>query len=306
MMNEVEIADASAALAAARTGHDIAGLAPGPQTMAEAEAIQMATLAALGVRRGGWKLGRSQDVIFSAPMPEGPVDEEEPVLTLPAGTRIELEIALRFREAPPSAPLTIAALPELADLVVLLEFVRARFSSPTPGFDRIADCISNERVVAVTAAGPWSSDILEDVPLVELFQDGAQIATHQGAHPAAPLDRCSPRGMRAVNGRAWRLRRGRSSRWAASPACCRCRPKGRTTSAGSLACRLFAATSGRSTRRQRDTPPRASGILQPADGVAAWDNRSRPWRSSSHRRGGTRYRRRCAGTPGWCCSIRWA
>lgn len=186
-MNAAEIKGAAATLAAARSGPAIDSLSPGPQSMSEAEAIQMATLAALGVRRGGWKLGRSQDVIFSAPMPAGPIDEAEPVLSLPPGTRIEMEIALRFREAAPPAPLTLEALAGLTDLVVLFEFVRTRFVTPPTGFDRVADCISNERVVAVTAPGPWSLAILDTLPFVQLLQDDVEIATHQGPHPAAPL-----------------------------------------------------------------------------------------------------------------------
>jgi 2-keto-4-pentenoate hydratase len=187
-MNEAEITGAAAALAAARNGPAIAGLSPAPQTLAEAEAIQMATLAAMGMRRGGWKLGRANGIIFSAPMPAGPIDEAEPVLTLPSGTRIELEIALRFRAAPPPAPLTPEALPELTDLVVLFEFVRTRLATPPAVLDRIADCVSNDRVVAVTAPGPWSVAILEKLPRVQLLQDDVEIAAHQGTHPAAPLE----------------------------------------------------------------------------------------------------------------------
>lgn len=186
-MDEADIADVAAALAAARTGPTIDGLSPAPQSMAEAEAIQLATLSVLGVRRGGWKLGRSEGQIFSAPMPAGPVDEAQSVLTLPSGTRIELEIALRFRDVPPSGALELQTLPGIADLVVLFEFVRTRLSAPASGYDRIADCISNERVVAVTASGSWSPAILESLPLVQLFLDGAEIARHEGAHPAAPL-----------------------------------------------------------------------------------------------------------------------
>jgi 2-keto-4-pentenoate hydratase len=186
-MNDAEITGAAATLATARNGEAIPGLSPAPQTLAEAEAIQMATLAALGMRRGGWKLGRADGIIFSAPMPAGPIDEAEPVLTLPRGTRIELEIAVRFRAPPPQAPLTLEALPELTDLVVLFEFVRTRLATPPALLDRIADCVSNERVVAVTAPGPWSVAMLESLPAVYLLQDDAEIATHRGAHPAAPL-----------------------------------------------------------------------------------------------------------------------
>ncbi|MBR0650082.1 hypothetical protein GXW78_10445 [Roseomonas terrae] len=186
-MNDTEIAGAAASLAAARSGPAIPAPSPGPTTMAEAEAIQLATFAALGLRRGGWKVGRADGQLFSAPMVVGPLNETEPVLTLPVATRIELEIALRFREVPPSTVLELEALPALADLVVLIEFVRTRFTGPVTAFDRIADCVSNERVVAVTAPGPWSPAILGSLPLVQLFQDGAEIARHEGAHPAAPL-----------------------------------------------------------------------------------------------------------------------
>jgi 2-keto-4-pentenoate hydratase len=186
-MNEAEISGAAAALAAARSGPVIDGLSPAPRTMAQAEAIQMATLAALGMRRGGWKLGRANDVIFSAPMAAGPIDEAEPAVALPAATRIELEIALRFRAAPPPSPLTLEAMPDLTDLVVLFEFVRTRLATPPAVLDRIADCVSNERVVAVTAPGPWRVAFLETLPRVQLLQDDVEIATHQGTHPAAPL-----------------------------------------------------------------------------------------------------------------------
>ncbi|WP_431285660.1 hypothetical protein ACQW02_12990 [Humitalea sp. 24SJ18S-53] len=191
-MTDAEIAQAAAILAAARQGNTIAGLPDHlrPQTLRQAEAIQLATLAALGLTRGGWKLGRLGTHLFSAPMPVGPLGEAEPVIVLPPGSRIELELALRFRaDLQPGRAPELSVLPAFADLVVLIEFVRTRFTVPaaTTELERIADCIANEQTVAVVMERSWQPEILESLPAVRLLQDGQEIAHHSGRHTAAPL-----------------------------------------------------------------------------------------------------------------------
>ncbi len=188
-MSATDAALLGTTLAAARSGPTIARLSPAPSSVGDAEAVQMATLAALGAARGGWKVGRLEGQIFSAPMPVDHLDQRQPRLVLPAGSRIELELALRFRHPLPARLDALDPLADAADLVVLLEFVRTRFSNPATvtAIERIADCVSNERVVAVTSPAPWSPAILEAPPPCRLLQDGKEIARHQGAHPAVPL-----------------------------------------------------------------------------------------------------------------------
>ncbi len=181
-MTSMMIGDETAAaiLARARHGATIARLPEPlrPTTLEQAEAIQHATLPG---PRAGWKLGRHGPHIFSAPMPEA-----GPGLAPPAGTRIELEIALRLR-APlaPTAPLLLAE----TDLAVLMEFVRSRFSAPeeATALERIADCVANHCFVALAAPGDWPPGFLDELPAVSLTLDGQEIAQHAGAHPAAPL-----------------------------------------------------------------------------------------------------------------------
>ena len=179
-------------IAARRDGARIALGPCRPGTLVDAEAIQRATRAALGDRACGWKLGRLGQV-YSAPMPADAMREDDNgTAVLPAGTSIELELALRFRTA--LAPHVLADIgpddwPDLADLVPLFEFVRTRLapeSGPGP-LDKIADCVSNHLAVVGQPTGPWRWDALDGAIAARLAADDAVIAQHDGRHPSAPL-----------------------------------------------------------------------------------------------------------------------
>lgn len=190
------IEDAARQLAAARRGAPLPGLAEAsrPRDLAAAEAVQHATLAALGEGIGGWKLGRHGGAPFSAPFPASAVLEDRGGLraSLPAGSLIELEIAVRFRDAVPAArvaSLRPEDLPGLAALATLFEFVQPRFTADaaTGPLDRIADCLANNGGAVRASEAAWSLARLDAPPATRLSQDGALLARHEGPHVAAPI-----------------------------------------------------------------------------------------------------------------------
>jgi 2-keto-4-pentenoate hydratase len=191
------IAAAADFLARARTGPALAGL-PGtvrPSSLEEAEAIQHATLVAMGEHCGGWKLGRHGGMVFSAPIPASHLfaDPGSDSVALPADRFIELELAIRFHTAIAAADLSSMAPGDLtgaAELATLFEFVRSRFqpSAETGPLDRIADCVANEGAMVRTTPTPWTLDMLDSPPAVTLIQDGTVIARREaGPHVAAPV-----------------------------------------------------------------------------------------------------------------------
>lgn len=201
MSSHARAAEAASLLVAARrAGTRLAALPEscGPASLAEAEAIQDATLAALGERPGAWKVGRNEGNLFTAPIPTGAVQEASAApLRLPRGTRIELELALRFRAATPLASLPMEALPGLCDLVLLYEIVVARIDEAAGSLQRIADCLANHLVVVGPPTGAWGWEEVER-PRARLELDGAEIGALDGGHPALPL---------APLLEAWRARR---------------------------------------------------------------------------------------------------
>ena len=94
-----------------------------PADQAEAEAVQIATYAALGWSIAGWKVGRSNAHVFAAPLPDAAVAPvADKPLRLPLHSGMELEVALRLTRAIPAAELATlspAALPEMAEMVML-------------------------------------------------------------------------------------------------------------------------------------------------------------------------------------------
>jgi 2-keto-4-pentenoate hydratase len=180
--------------AARREGKALQGLPPEcrPATQAEAEAVQVATFAALDHAIGGWKVGRAGGLVFAAPLPvvkilEGPVT----MPPMPAGARVELELALRLRRAIPLAELTIDfdRLTAAADLVPLIEIVSSRWAlgAQVGPVERVADCVSNQLAVLGAPLGPWERAMVE-APAAHLSFDGAEVAAHSGPHPAAPIE----------------------------------------------------------------------------------------------------------------------
>jgi hypothetical protein len=191
-----KIEAAAALLAGARTGAALDGLpeALRPASLAEAEAMQNATLAALGETCGGWKLGRQGEVIFAAPIPASHIlpDPADGAIPMPAARFIELELAIRFHQ--PVAPEAMAGLrpedlPVLAHIGTLFELVQPRFapSAPITPLDRIAECLANHGAAIRTAATPWTLALLDAPPPVRLSQNEGVIATREGPHVATPI-----------------------------------------------------------------------------------------------------------------------
>ena len=183
-------------LAGARRTGPLPGLpeALRPRDLAQAERIQHATLAALGEGIGGWKVGRQGGQPFSAPFPASATLEDDGGLsvTLPPGSLIELEIALRFPASLDAAAVSALRprdLPAVAQVATLFEFVQPRFADgadPAP-LDRVAECLGNNGGAVRASAASWSLEMLNTPPVTRLSQDGAVLARHDGPHVAAPL-----------------------------------------------------------------------------------------------------------------------
>ncbi|MBP0492321.1 hypothetical protein [Roseomonas indoligenes] len=184
-------------LARARAGAALPGLPPAlrPATLEAAEGIQHATLAAMDEGIGGWKIGRLDGIINSAPIPASRLltDPLPGPITLPAERYIEMELAIQFRVA--VAPADVATLVPgdltgLATLATLFEFVRPRI--PTSGdvtpLDRIADAMGNDGALVRATLLPWTLTTLDMPPALTLFQDDAVLTRREAVpHVAAPL-----------------------------------------------------------------------------------------------------------------------
>ncbi len=160
-----------------------------PADQVEAEAMQLATYAAMGWKIGGWKVGRSADMTFAAPVADTMTTEvSATTLRLPLGAGMELECALRLKRALTRAELeglTMAALPDLADLVMLFELVESRYAAghPQNPLERLADCVLNHSVVVGPATGAWTWADIEQAAM-RLTVDGIEVAKHAGSHAA--------------------------------------------------------------------------------------------------------------------------
>jgi 2-keto-4-pentenoate hydratase len=196
MLPEARVARATALLIDIRQGRHAPtpGLPAGlrPRDLKEAEAIQMGTYAAMGWRIAGWKVGRTGANFFAAPMPDAATAPmAEAPLQLPPGSGVELEVAIRLRQDLDAAALTAmrpGTLPEIADLVLLFEFVNNRFVAGTPPdeLDKIADGVGNVGAAFSPPVGAWSwADI--DTLSMRLLIDDVEVARHAGPHRHAPL-----------------------------------------------------------------------------------------------------------------------
>ncbi|WP_458096598.1 hypothetical protein [Roseomonas sp. WA12] len=191
------IQEAGTLLARARTGDAIAGLPDTlrPKTMDAAEAIQHATLTALGDRPGGWKVGRLEGQVFTAPIPAAHIvaqPEGKEGVSFRPERFIELELALVFRRgctAADMASLVLGDLPDLATPATLLEFVRPRFlpDARVTALERIADCMANQGAMLTPTLMPWRLEDLDLMGTAILSQDGEVISRRDGAHVAAPV-----------------------------------------------------------------------------------------------------------------------
>ncbi|NKE44816.1 hypothetical protein HB662_08505 [Roseomonas frigidaquae] len=190
------IAGAAALLADIRRGRrqPCPGLPEGlgPTSIAEAEAIQLATYAALGWNIAGWKVGRTRDQAIACPLPDATVaPAADATLHLPIGCAMELEVALQLRQgldATLLAALQPADLPTIAEAVILFEFCESRFSNGRKASDleKLADCVTNGSCVFSPATGAWTWADIETLEM-RLTVDGIEVARHAGPHRAMPL-----------------------------------------------------------------------------------------------------------------------
>ncbi|MBX9596265.1 MAG: hypothetical protein K2X46_18005 [Roseomonas sp.] len=193
---DARIAGAAALLADIRRGRreKPEGLPPElrPLDQAEAEAVQVATYAALGWSIAGWKVGRANAHVFAAPLPDAavaPVSDKP--LRLPLHSGMELEVALRLTRALTAADLatlTPAAMPELAEMVMLFELVESRYAAGARPSDleKIADVVSNGSCVVGPSVGLWTWPDVENAAM-RLTVDGIEVAKHEGTHRAMPI-----------------------------------------------------------------------------------------------------------------------
>ncbi len=160
-----------------------------PADLAQAHAVQDATVAALGDAVAGWKVSAGKDgvmrgVILRSRLLDSPA-------TLPAREvpllGIEGEIAFRFdRDLPPrTQEYTRAEITAAVTALAGIEIVASRFRNykETPLLDRTADCMSNGAFVVGTLRPDW-----RDIPLAELEAtltiNGNVVIRQQGKHPA--------------------------------------------------------------------------------------------------------------------------
>jgi 2-keto-4-pentenoate hydratase len=196
MLSEARVAGATALLIDIRQGRHAP--TPGlpaalrPRDLQEAEAIQLSTYTEMGWNIAGWKVGRTGPNFFAAPMPHvATTPMAEAPLHLPPGTGVELEVAVRLRQdldGGALAALRPEDLPEIADLVLLFEFVNSRFVAGTPPdeLDKIADGVGNVGAAFSPPVGAWNWADINTLSM-RLLIDDAEVARHDGPHRHAPL-----------------------------------------------------------------------------------------------------------------------
>jgi 2-keto-4-pentenoate hydratase len=191
-MDDAAIGQAALMLVEARrTGRLLDGLPPSsrPATVAEAEAIQAAVVAALGEPVAGWKVATLNGEVMGGAIIASRVHASP--ARIPAGMMplrgVEAEIAFRFEhDLPPRRqPYEYAEVAEAVTAFAALEIVDSRFLSyrTTALLDRAADCISNGGFVAGTAQPNWRTLDLAQIG-VTLMIDGAPAIRKTGGHPA--------------------------------------------------------------------------------------------------------------------------
>ena len=192
-MDTTSIDKAAALLNAARTSREWLDRLPQdcrPASIGDALAIQAASVAALGERVAGWKVGGvidgrvSYGVLLGSRVMTSParIDAAEvPLLGM------EGEIAFRFvAGAPPRAtPYTYG---EVAAIVVpfpAIELVATRYReyARTPVIERLADCMSNGAFVVGDARPDWRGLDLTQLQVSLRFDDDT-IVDRVGGHPA--------------------------------------------------------------------------------------------------------------------------
>ena len=189
-MNPSAIATAARALADARhSGRLLAALPEGtrPQTVADAHAIQDATVAALGEGVAGWKVSVADGQVMRGAL------VSSRVLASPARMRgadvpmlgLEAEIAFCFdRDLPPrEAPYTRDEIADAVTALAGIEVVDTRFASyaDTPPIERLADFISNGGFITGTVRPDWRSIDLAALKAM-LIINGQTVVEQVGGH----------------------------------------------------------------------------------------------------------------------------
>lgn len=190
-MNRTEIEAAGNALAQARRSGVLLDALPfRPHSIAEAHAIQDASLAALGEPVRGWKVGFAEDGGVMRGALLGPR-----LLASPARLRaaevpmlgLEAEIAFRFEQDLPARepPYTAGEVADAVTALVGIEVVDTRFKSydATPLLDRLADCVSNGAYVTGTARRDWRDFDLSALKAI-LTINGRVVVEQVGGHAA--------------------------------------------------------------------------------------------------------------------------
>lgn len=189
--NEIDRA-VSLLVAARRTGRLIDALPRDarPKGVAEAHAIQEATVVALGDAIGGWKVAAPIDghLVRGAIMRSLMFDSPARVsATLAPMMGVEAEVAFRFERDLPARERDYAY-GEVAGAVVAfpaIEVVATRFSdyARTPLLDRAADFVSNGAFVRGPAVPDWRRHDLSKLEAV-LTIGGTEIVRRIGGHAA--------------------------------------------------------------------------------------------------------------------------
>jgi 2-keto-4-pentenoate hydratase len=175
---------------ARRSGERLDALPEGtrPADLAEAHAIQDATVAALGDRVAGWKVsiapaGVMRGIILQSCLVESPA--VRPASQVPL-LGIEGEIAFRFeRDLPPrDRDYSRDEIADAATALVGIEIVSSRFQSyeQTPALHRTADFMSNGLYVTGTVRPDWREVALDGLEAV-LTINGAVVVRQCGGHP---------------------------------------------------------------------------------------------------------------------------
>jgi 2-keto-4-pentenoate hydratase len=161
-----------------------------PASIGDALAIQAATVAQLGERIAGWKVGGvieehvSHGVLLGSQVMQSPghvTAADVPLLGM------EAEIAFRFlADAPPREnPYTYAEVAERVVAFPAIEVVATRYRSyaETPLIERVADCMSNGAFVAGAERADWRSfDLLNITASLWLGDD--RFVEKAGGHVA--------------------------------------------------------------------------------------------------------------------------
>lgn len=190
-MNADAIRQAAGLLVEARrTGRLLDGLpaACQPASVAEAEAIQRAVIAALGELVAGWKVASLNGEVMGGAILASRVFASPARVSagLTPLRGIEAEIAFRFDRDLPARrrPYDYAEVAEAVTALAAIEIVDSRFGAyrTAPLLDKAADCISNGGFVAGTPQPGWRALDLAQVA-VTLMIDGKPAVHKIGGHP---------------------------------------------------------------------------------------------------------------------------